>query len=62
MASHSLRVNLNDKWRKQWSSVPDAKLCFAMAVSNGGDKVYHNMVACTNGMSTSTISIQFSLI
>ncbi|KAJ4014216.1 hypothetical protein NW752_005931 [Fusarium irregulare] len=31
MASYSLRVNLNDKWRKQWSSVPDAKLCFAMS-------------------------------
>ncbi|RBR09513.1 uncharacterized protein FIESC28_09844 [Fusarium coffeatum] len=53
MASYSLRVNLNDKWRKQWSSVPDAKLCFAMAVSNGGDKVYHNVVACTNDIEAS---------
>ncbi|KAH7198308.1 uncharacterized protein B0J16DRAFT_409840 [Fusarium flagelliforme] len=54
MAHYSLRVNLDEKRLKQWSSVPDMKLCFAMEISNGGDKTYHNMVACTNDIGTST--------
>jgi hypothetical protein len=51
-SQYALTVKLDEKWRKQWSTTPEMKLCLAMDVSDGGDKAYHNIVACVKGMSS----------
>ncbi|KAM0405238.1 hypothetical protein ACHAQC_000315 [Fusarium culmorum] len=45
---YNLTINLDEKWRKQWSAVPDMMLYLAMDVSNGGKDSYHNLIAYIN--------------
>ncbi|KAM0409811.1 hypothetical protein ACHAPZ_000395 [Fusarium culmorum] len=42
---YNLTINLDEKWRKQWSAVPDMMLYLAKDVSNGGKDSYHNLIA-----------------
>ncbi|KAM0358700.1 hypothetical protein ACHAP4_004676 [Fusarium culmorum] len=53
---YNLTINLDEKWRKQWSAVPDMMLYLAMDVSNGGKDSYHNLIAYVNITASTQIS------
>ncbi|EKJ68418.1 hypothetical protein FPSE_11426 [Fusarium pseudograminearum CS3096] len=51
---YDLTINLDEKWRKQWSAVPNMMLFLAMDVSNGGKDSYHNLIAYVSDIAAST--------
>lgn len=46
---YNLTINLDEKWGKQWSAVPDMMLYLAMDVSSSGKDSYHNLIAYVSG-------------
>ncbi|KXJ87997.1 hypothetical protein Micbo1qcDRAFT_207749 [Microdochium bolleyi] len=57
MATYTLSVQLDAKWRRRWEKFPDMRLCFSTAVASGS-KNYSNVVATTSKLG-STINISW---
>ncbi|CAG1976576.1 unnamed protein product [Fusarium graminearum] len=51
---YNLTINLDEKWGKQWSAVPDMMLYLTMDVSSGGKDSYHNLIAYVSDIAAST--------
>ncbi|CAF3476456.1 unnamed protein product [Fusarium graminearum] len=51
---YNLTINLDEKWGKQWSAVPDMMLYLAMDFSSSGKDSYHNLIAYVSDIAAST--------